>query len=213
MRTEQAGLVPPDVMPFIAGADLTALTKKNGDIRPIAAGDTLRRLTAKCLCSLVREAAASYFLPCQLGVAFPGGAESIIHGLRVTWENSDGLDIALLKVDFCNAFNCVSHQVLLDECLSAFPGIYKWAKWCYSTSCHLFYNYWVISSSSGVQQGDPLGSLLFCLVLHKLVMKIETLNANPLANCSFIDDGCVVGTPGLLAAVINHRLTDRDLSH
>ena len=56
-------------------------------------------------------------------VAVPGGAESIIQGLRATWENSDGLDIALLKVDFCNAFNCVSHQVLLDECLSVFPGI------------------------------------------------------------------------------------------
>ena len=27
-----AGLVPPDVMPFIAGANLTALTKKNGDM-------------------------------------------------------------------------------------------------------------------------------------------------------------------------------------
>ena len=57
-------------MPFIAGANLTALTKKNGDIRPIAVGDTLRRLTAKCLCSLVRETAASYFLPCQLGWQF-----------------------------------------------------------------------------------------------------------------------------------------------
>ena len=82
-------------MPFIAGANLTALNKKNGDIRPIAAGDTLRHLTAKCLCSLVRDTAASYFLPCQLGVAVPGGAGSIIHGLSATWENSDGLDIAL----------------------------------------------------------------------------------------------------------------------
>ena len=33
-------------------------------------------------------------------------------------------------------------------------------------------------------------------------MKIETHNANLLANCWFIDDGCVVGTPGLLAVVI-----------
>ena len=47
-------------------------------------------------------------------------------------------DINLLKVDFCNAFNCASHQVLLDECLSVFPGIYKWAKWCYSSPSHQF---------------------------------------------------------------------------
>ena len=51
---------------------------------------------------------AIYFLPYQLGVAVPGGAESITHGLRATWENSDGFVIALLKVEFSNAFNCVS---------------------------------------------------------------------------------------------------------
>ena len=153
-----AGLVPPDVMPFIAGANLTALTKKNEDIRPIAVGDTLRCLTAKCLCSLVREAAASYFLPLQLGVAVPGGAESIIHGLRATWENNDGLDIALLKVDFCNAFNCVSCQVLLDECLSVFPGIYKWAKWFIISSILQQLGHFIIIRSSARR---PTGSTSF----------------------------------------------------
>ena len=39
-----------------------------------------------------------------------------------------------------------------------------------------------------------MGPLRLCLVLHKLVMKIGTHNANLLANCWFIDDGCVVGT-------------------
>ena len=33
-----------------------------------------------------------------------------------------------------------------------------------------------ISSSDGVQQGDSLGPLLFCLVLHKHVEKIESQN-------------------------------------
>ena len=39
------------VAPFLAGASLTALPKKDGGVRPIAVGETLRRLSAKFLCS------------------------------------------------------------------------------------------------------------------------------------------------------------------
>ena len=41
-----------------------------------------------------------------------------------------------------------------------------------------------ITSESGVQQGDPLGPLLFCLVLHQVVCAIATESV-PL--CCFID--------------------------
>ena len=42
----------------------------------------------------------------------------------------------------------------------------------------------------------------FFALCYTRVMKIETHNANLLANYWFIDDGCVLDTPGLLAAVI-----------
>lgn len=112
-----SGNVLHDVTPFIAGDNLTALIKKNCDIRPIAVGDTLRRLAARCLCSLLQEQAVNYFLPNQHGVAVPGGAEAIIHGLRLIWENNVDHNTALLKIDFSNAFNSVSYQFFLDQCL------------------------------------------------------------------------------------------------
>ena len=36
-------------------------------IRPIAVGETLRRLTAKCLCAVVKAKAAEFFQPHQFG--------------------------------------------------------------------------------------------------------------------------------------------------
>ena len=68
-----SGKVLHDVMPFIAGANLMALIKKNSDIHPIAVGYTLRCLAARCLCSLLQEQSANYFLLTQFGVAVTGG--------------------------------------------------------------------------------------------------------------------------------------------
>ena len=49
--------------------------------------------------------------------------------------------------------------------------------------------------ASGVQQGDPLGPLLFALVLHCTILKIS---ADPqcremLLNCWYLDDGALAG--------------------
>ena len=56
----------------LAGASLVALPKPIGGVRPIAVGEILRRLTAKCLMETVRDDARQHFAPVQLGVAIPG---------------------------------------------------------------------------------------------------------------------------------------------
>ena len=50
-------------------------------------------------------------------------------------------------------------------------------------------------SETGVQQGDPLGPVFFCLVLHKLVTAIITDNecSSLLFHRWYIDDGVVAG--------------------
>ena len=51
------------------------------DIRPIAMGETIRRLAGKCMCALVKDKAAEFFQPQQLGVACHAGAEKVAHQL------------------------------------------------------------------------------------------------------------------------------------
>ena len=45
------GDIPQSVKPFFLGATLIPLRKKDGGIRPIAVGQTLRRLVSKCVSS------------------------------------------------------------------------------------------------------------------------------------------------------------------
>ena len=64
-----------DVSPWLCGALLMALPKKDGNYRPIAVGEVLRRLAAKTLCAAYQEQARSYLWPLQIGVAQPLGTE------------------------------------------------------------------------------------------------------------------------------------------
>ena len=113
-----SGKAPPLVSKYLAGGNLTALNKlKEGsahDIRPIAVGEVLRRLTGKCsLCTLTKHKATEFFQPLQFGVACPSGTEEVIHGLRTCMEEHWGDDdFAVVKMDMRNAFNLVSRQAL-----------------------------------------------------------------------------------------------------
>jgi hypothetical protein len=66
-------------------------------------------------------------------------------------------------------------------------------EYCYCDSAYLFFGTCLLLSAAGVQQGDPLGPLLFSLVLHPLALKIQKEFPNLLLNVWYLDDGCIVG--------------------
>ena len=101
------GNAPSEVQPYLAGAFLIGLGKKDGGIRPIAIGDIFRRLVAKCMASVVLNEANEYFLPFQC-VSAKGGAEAVVHTWRSLLEEFDGLDLIGFKIDFDNAFTVSS---------------------------------------------------------------------------------------------------------
>eukprot|EP00731_Ephydatia_muelleri_P011645 Em0006g539a len=98
-----SGKAPSQLSVFLAGGNLTALNKSKPDcpldVRPIAVGETLRRLTGKCLCAAVKCKAAEFFQPHQFGVACPFGTEKIAHGLRgCIEEHWSDPEFAVLKL-------------------------------------------------------------------------------------------------------------------
>ena len=100
-----------------------------------------------------------------------------------------------MKVDFTNAFNCVSRQAFLEECRHNFPGLSKWAEWCYLQPTNLYFGTDLISSESGVQQGDPLGPMFFALALQPLLIKLhEGISDSGLQlSFSYLDDLILAG--------------------
>ena len=80
----------------------------------------------------------------------------------------------LLKLDFRNAFNSVRRDKMLEATLAMSPQIYPLVHSVCSQPSYLFYGKTIIESSEGVQQGDPLGPLLFCLAIHNMVSSLKS---------------------------------------
>ena len=76
--------MPTEACAFFYGGNLIALSKKCGGIRPIAVGNTLRRLASKIAMSSahVTELQKELFWPHQLGVGVKLGGEIACHAIR-----------------------------------------------------------------------------------------------------------------------------------
>ena len=75
-------------------------------------------------------------------------------------NNSDGQII--LRIDFSNAFICISRAAALKEVRGHFPRLARWA--CYAVRSNLVFGTHTLDSLTGVQQGDPLDLVIFYLV-------------------------------------------------
>jgi hypothetical protein len=119
----------PDVTPILFGGLLIALEKKSGGIRPLAIGYTWRRIAAKCANSYAIASLSSYLQPTQLGVGTPAGREAAVHATRRFTESMPA-DHCVVKLDFCNAFNRLRRDVILDAALDQVRGIFMF---CHSS--------------------------------------------------------------------------------
>ena len=196
-----AGKVPAQVRPFFCGARLVAGKKKDNSLRPIAIGNLLRRVVAKCFSSALAQQAANLLAPNQLGVGVRGGAEAIAHAVTEAVKNHPSNWV--LQVDLVNAYNSVDRGVVLEEVASHFPECLSWAETCYGSSSWLKFGDSTITSATGLHQGDPLAGLLFCLVVKTVVDAIETEVATLILNAWYLDDGHIIGTTEELARVVD----------
>ena len=110
----------------IYGSALCALNKKDGGIRPIAVGSTLRRLVAKAACKAVTAKMAARFLPVQIGFGIPRATygEAVLLGAPVGDETSvdtvlsSKLAVFRLLASRLAALNAHDALFLLKNCFS-----------------------------------------------------------------------------------------------
>ena len=91
---------------------------------------------------------------------------------------------------------------MLQEARAHFPALARWASWCYQAPTHLRFGDVHLASSSGVQQGDPIGPLLLAAAIQPLV---QELRGGPLDfSIFYLDDGLLVGELDQVAAALAH---------
>ena len=120
------------IAPWLTGAPLRALYKRQGGVRPIAVGEILRRITSRLCCSAVKPQLPDFFLPSsQVGVGVKGGLEAAVHTLSGFIEShGDNPDLCCVKIDFSNAFNECQRSTFLRRVQRDFPEISAWSQWC-----------------------------------------------------------------------------------
>ncbi|GJW79511.1 putative reverse transcriptase domain-containing protein [Tanacetum coccineum] len=119
--------------------------------------------------------------PTNFGVGVLGGGEAILH--VVNWlieDRGDDVGLSMLSVDFKNAFNLVDRDFM---------------RLCYRRSYQ------------GMQQGDPLGPLLFALVLHPLICKIRD-SFNLSFQAWYLDDDTIIGDTLVVGEVLKIIMED-----
>ena len=92
-----------------------------------------------------------------------------------------------------NAFNECRRSFFLQRVQVEFPQLYAWVQWSYHCAGELRFGSNRIISTAGVQQGDPLGPLLFSLVLMDLLDDIGDISGL-ITQLWYLDDGTFIGT-------------------
>ena len=104
--------------------------------------------------------------------------------LTFTYVNNLTSGQTVLKLDFNNASNSLHRDIMLMAVNNYLPHLRNFAGLCYAQPSELYFGNEIIMSEEGAQQGDPLGSMLFCLAIQPMVVKLLSE-----FNVWYIDDG------------------------
>ena len=152
-------------------ANLTALDKKDGGNRPMAVGNILRRLASKVPNHFAFHKVSNFLRPAQLDVYVRNACEAAVHYARFITKSPRYI---LAKLDIKNAFNKMRRNVRLRKCMINCQENFILASLVYGSTTPLMANGDLIWSDSGVQQGYPLGPLLFFLAIHDIASSMKS---------------------------------------
>ena len=105
----------------------------------------------------------------------------------------------LVKLDMKNAFNMVRKYHILEICERRILSRHRLASLAYSSVSDLVIRDNHVQSASGVQQGDPLGPVLFSLAIGNIGSSVKSL-----VNIWYLNDA-TIGAP---AASVHTDMSD-----
>ena len=132
------------------------------------------------------------------------GLEAAVHTTRSFISSySAEENFCCLKVDMTNAFNECSRQSFLHRLHKELRDLFSWTLWSYQCAGELRFGSHHVLSKAGVQQRDPLGPLLFSLVVLDLLDEIANDVSNLLLQMWYLDDGTFIGSRESISSLLS----------
>jgi hypothetical protein len=147
--------------------------KKDEGYRPIAIGETLKRLLCRILAARMTPRAQAYIDPQQGAV---GAKDGTGQHLLVANIVQGGMDEASLfiSLDLANAYNAIPSDCIPAsmESVGYHPLVRAWITESLRVSS-LSFKGESIKNARGVPQGDPLSGILFCIAFNPVLSAIR----------------------------------------
>jgi hypothetical protein len=159
-------------LPGLLASHLLPIPKPSGGVWPTAISEVRYRLAA--LCALA--ACPDGLKPLQVGVGVSGSSQVVRHALRIGIAAEAGC--VSVQIDWKNACNTPCRDQMLMAVETRCPALLPLVASAYRQPSRLYVcgsDNVVVSSQSGVFQGDPLGPLLFALTLQNPLEKVVAM--------------------------------------
>jgi len=229
------GKEPNEVSAVLKGYQLVPMAKGVNDVRPIGMGSTLRKLVAQHIVSqyhpekgIESEQTKSYFEDGQKlwQMAFKScGTERIIHLVNMYYNMQQLKQMDVYLMDGTNAFGRCNNRVTSSIALEQFQQLaphhrnmyldkfedYAGGRGFYYTGSSADLSdgegVHIICATSGVQQGDALGTMAFCITIQPLLRSLKEHLENMFPDrlyliLFYVDDGNIVAESDIMQEAI-----------
>ena len=130
-----------------------------------------------------------------------GGRKAVVHAVQALLQQ-DVDNLCFVQVDYINAFNLADRGMAYEEVKKHFPELSHLVANCYGVAAKLVYGDSIIHSTRGFHQGDVVATLLFSLLNHPVVLKIQEQVLELLLNGWILDDGALGGPAAAVARAL-----------
>ena len=151
-------LVPQVAVDLIRVGRLTALSKPDGGVRGIVAGDVIRRLVARTMSQQLSEAVERATAPYHYALTTRAGCECIAHILQGITELHPELTIT--SIDGIGAFDTISRESMMRGLLDVEGGGAALPVLWFTIGISVGDDEGRIPQGEGGEQGDALMPLL-----------------------------------------------------